>query len=36
MILGYGGGTLADDRFAKKITISDAHFRLLEIFMTAC
>jgi hypothetical protein len=28
--LGHGGGTLADDRFAKNITISDARFRLEE------
>jgi hypothetical protein len=32
----YVGGTLADDRFAKNITISDAHFRLSGIFMIAC
>ena len=32
----YVGGTLADDRFAKNIRISDAHFRLSGIFMTAC
>jgi hypothetical protein len=36
MVLGHGGGTLVDDRFAKNVTISDAHFRLSGIFMTAC